>query len=76
MVTIPDLAPQPQFPQISLNVTPQGLIITIQLSGTTNISQLIAAEAMDNIVKMWREMRKNQGNEMDIIRAINSTRNG
>ncbi len=62
---------QPQFPQIGLNILPQGLVITIQLGPTTTIQQLIDASTMDQLCKMWRDSRKNAG---DLLRAVQSSK--
>ena len=63
---------QPTFPQIGLNILPQGLVITIQLGPTTTIQQLIDANAMDQVAKQWRESRKNAD---DLLRAVQHSKN-
>lgn len=63
---------QPAFPQIGLNILPQGLVITIQLGPTTTIQQLIDANAMDQVAKQWRESRKNAD---DLLRAVQHSKN-
>ena len=62
---------QPTYPQIGLNVLPQGLSINIQLGPTTVISQLIDASTMDQLCKMWRDSRKNAD---DLLRAVQSSK--
>lgn len=62
---------QPTFPQVNINITPQGMLVTIALGPTTAINQLIEANAMDQISKAWRESRKNQ---LDIIRTVQNSK--
>ena len=64
---------QPTFPQIGLNILPQGLVITIQLGPTTTIQQLIDANAMDQVATEWRKSRNNTA---DFLRAVQQTKNG
>lgn len=67
---------QPQqlaFPQIGLNILPQGLVITIQLGPTTTIQQLIDANAMDQVATEWKKSRNNTA---DFLRAVQQTKNG
>lgn len=64
---------QPQFPQIGLNILPQGLVITIQLGPTTTIQQLIDVNAMDQVASEWRKSRNNTA---DFLRAVQQTKNG
>jgi hypothetical protein len=61
----------PTFPQINLNIIPQGMSITIALGPTTAISQLIDASTMDEVTKAWRDSRKTTH---DIIRAVQSSK--
>lgn len=63
--------PQQQFPQIGLNILPQGLVITIQLGPTTTIQQLIDANAMDQVAREWK---KSRGNTVDFLRAVQETK--
>lgn len=65
--------PQQQFPQIGLNILPQGLVITIQLGPTTTIQQLIDANAMDQVASEWK---KSRNNTVDFLRAVQQTKNG
>lgn len=62
----------PQFPNVQLNVLPQGLMITILLSPTTSINQMIDASTMDEVAKQWRETRKAA---LDFGRAVKASRN-
>lgn len=64
---------QPMYPQIGLNILPQGLVITIQLGPTTTIQQLIDANAMDQVATEWRKSRNNTA---DFLRAVQQTKNG
>ncbi len=68
-------APQqaPQFPQVGLNLLPQGMVVTIQLGPTTTIQQVIAAETMDQVASEWRKQRKNV---QDVMRTVQATKNG
>lgn len=62
---------QPVYPQVNLNVVPQGLIVSIQLGPTTVIQQVIESGAMDQVVKMWRESRRNVDH---VLRAVQETK--
>jgi hypothetical protein len=63
---------QPTFPQVGLNIMPQGLMVTIQLGPTTSINQIIDANVMDQVAKEWRESRKNVD---AIFRAVQQSKN-
>lgn len=62
---------QPTYPQVNLNVVPQGLIVSIQLGPTTVIQQVIESGAMDQVVKLWRDQRKNVDH---VLRAVQETK--
>lgn len=64
-------AQQPAYPQVNLNVVPQGLIVSIQLGPTTVIQQVIESGAMDQVVKLWRDQRKNVDH---VLRAVQETK--
>lgn len=61
----------PQFPQTNINVTPQGMVITVILAPGIALSTNLNAEMMDNVLKLWRQVRVN---EQDIIRTIEAVR--
>jgi hypothetical protein len=66
-------APQQlQFPQIGLNIVPQGMVVSIQLGPTTSITQVIDASTMDQVVAEWRDQRKNA---QDILHTVQATKN-
>lgn len=69
--SIPLIGEQPAYPQVSLNLIPQGMSITIALGPTTAINQLIDASTMDDVVKTWRETRRNAA---DLLRTVQSTK--
>ena len=62
---------QPAYPQIGLNILPQGLVITIQLGPTTTIHQLLDANAMDEVATQWR---KSRNNTTDFLRSVQQTK--
>lgn len=62
---------RPNYPLINLNIIPAGLVVNIQLGPTTNISQLIDANTMDQVAKTWRESRKNAD---DLLRAVQGSK--
>lgn len=62
---------QPTFPQVNLNIIPQGLVVNIQLGPTTSISQLIDSNTMDQVAKTWRDSRKNAD---ALLRAVQDSR--
>ncbi len=62
---------QPTYPQVNLNLTPQGLNVTIQIGPTTAIVQFIDAGTMDQVAKQWRESRKHSD---DLLRAVQSSK--
>lgn len=64
---------QPTFPQIGCTITPQGMIVIIQLGPTTTIQQFIDAPSMDGIVKQW-QVQKVQA--ATIMRAVENSRKG
>lgn len=62
---------QPTFPQVGLNILPQGLVITVQLGPTTTITQVIDANTMDEVVSQWR---KSRNNTVAFLRAVQETK--
>jgi len=66
-------APQqsPTYPQVNLNLIPQGMSITIALGPTTAINQLIDADTMDQVASQWRKSRKNAD---DLLRVVQSSK--
>lgn len=62
---------QPTFPQVNLNIIPQGLVVNIQLGPTTSISQLIDSNTMDQVAKTWRDSRKNAD---ALLRSVQDSR--
>lgn len=66
-------APQqaPTYPQVNLNLIPQGMSIQIALGPTTTISQLIDANTMDQIAIEWRKSRRNSE---DLLRVVQSSK--
>jgi hypothetical protein len=72
MSNVPEV---PVFPRLNISIEPQGMTVTILLGPGTAISQVIAASDMDNVVKLWRDQKRAMGSELDIIRAVQSTKN-
>ena len=68
------VAQEPTFPQESLRIVPQGLIITVQFTPTFSINQLIPANAMNEIAGAWLESRKQIKKDLEIIRDVNRSK--
>lgn len=66
---------QPSYPITNYNLTPQGLIITVQLDNCTAISHMILNEPLNEIRKLLKEREKQQQNQLALIRHINQSKN-
>jgi hypothetical protein len=61
---------QPIYPLVNLNLSPAGLTITLSLTPTTMLTQVIPPDAVDELVVRWREHKKAQREEQAIIEAV------
>ena len=65
---------QPSFPLTNLNITEQGMLITILLAPGLSINQMIGEETMNQIAGRWLETRREMKKNMDIIRHVKESR--
>jgi hypothetical protein len=61
---------QPSFPQVGINITPDGLVISTVLAPGTVITQMLNTEQVDAICQKWLETRKQRQDEMNIIQMV------
>lgn len=61
---------QPQFPNIAINISPDGMIISLVLGPGTTINQMINEEQMNAICQKWLETRKQVKEELNIIDLV------
>lgn len=61
---------QQTFPQIAVNITPDGMMITILLAPGTAITQALGEEQMNTICQKWLETRKQIKQELNIIDLV------
>jgi hypothetical protein len=65
---------QAPFPRTNFNVTPQGMVITTMLTPDVHIVKLVEPSAMDQITHLWREARKQNQQELQLIQDIQAGR--
>lgn len=66
--------PAPEFPRTNIQLSPNGLAIITSLASGLAITQLIAPEHLDQIARDWRALRKEQANQLDMIRHIEKSK--
>ena len=89
MATIPNIAPQPQEQQLQMNADVQIPFTAFNSKSPMGTNTLIVPnELMVQVVTLWlkshpqeattilQALKKKQSAELDIIRTVNSTRNG
>lgn len=65
---------QAAFPNTNLQVTPQGLLVTIALAPGLIIQQGIGEDAMNAVCKQWLESRKQVKKQLEMIQHINNSK--
>jgi len=88
MATIPNLAQQPFQPSMNAEVQPGATHFKLQTNPLTIKTTIVPDELMAQVVMLWLQahpqeaaqimqaLKNKQRNELDIIRTINSTKNG
>jgi hypothetical protein len=66
---------QPQFPLTNINITPQGMLVSIMLTPTLSFNQLLDENVMNEVVKKWMETRREVKRDLALIHDINRTKN-
>jgi len=61
---------EPTYPLTDIRIVEQGAVINIMLSPHISISQMLSADMMDDLCKQWRQSRKQNSNQLEIIRHI------
>jgi hypothetical protein len=61
---------QPTIPLVNLNVSPAGLTITIALSPTTALTQMLPPDALDELMVRWRQVKQEMLKEQEIIQTV------
>lgn len=73
---LPPVQEEPRFPITNINVTPQGVVVTVILGPGLSITQALGEQVMNDIVKKWletrRELKKQQALISDVIRSKNN----
>jgi len=67
---VPGQQQQPTYPQIGVNMAPQGVIFNIQLGPTVSINHLVTHEDMDNIELMRRAALKEMREQAETARNV------
>lgn len=89
MATLPNLAPQPQEQQMYMNADVQSLYTLFNSRSPMGTNTLVVPnELMVQVVTLWLQshpqeathilqaLKKKHLSELDIIRTVNSTKNG
>ena len=89
MATIPNIAPQPEEQQMQMNADVQAQFTLLHTKSPMGASTtVIPNELMVQVVTLWLQshpqeattilqaLKNKQRNELDIIRTVNSTKNG
>lgn len=72
MLNPPD---QQAYPQTAINITNEGMVISVQLAPGMAFSQLIPVEMMSQIVAKWTEIEGKRKNELAIIDLVQRSKN-
>jgi len=67
-------APQPTFPSTNLQVTPDGLLITIMLAPGLIIQQGVGEAAMNAVCKQWLQSRKDVKQQLEMIQHVKKSK--
>lgn len=61
---------QPAYPQIGLEVKPEGLFISVHLAPGLTLLQGIGEDAMNEVCKQWLETRRQVQGQLEIVRNV------
>ncbi len=67
--------PQPTFPQVRVNVGPQGMQLDVILAPGIQLTTMIGEEQMNQISKMWIQTRKDIADQMRVIEQVRQSKN-
>lgn len=63
-----------KYPVTNVQVAPDGILISIIFSPTIKTDVLLDSTTCNQIVKLWVEQKKQQGNMLDVARRIQNER--
>ncbi len=66
---------QPTFPQVQVQVSPQGMQLNVILAPGIQLSTLIGEEQMNQISKVWIQTRKDIQDQMRVIEHVRQSKN-
>lgn len=70
---VPEPAAPPQFPQVGINIQPNGMLIQILIAPGFAFTQLIDEKTMNDVAGKWletrREIKKEQQLVADVMRS-------
>lgn len=69
------MADQPSFPRTAVQITPEGLLISIILASGLSIHHAIGEETMNEICKQWIESRRQVKHQLQLMQDIQRTKN-
>ncbi|HEX2614016.1 MAG TPA: hypothetical protein VHL10_00865 [Nitrososphaera sp.] len=61
---------QPTFPQTNLNINSNGMIISFLMSPNASFTQVLDAQAMDQVCAKWLEIRRDQKQALGVIDLV------
>ena len=65
---------QPQFPMTNLQITPDGMLISIMFGPGLVLNQVINEETMNAICKKWLETRKELKKQQQLVQDVLRTK--
>jgi hypothetical protein len=75
-IIVPGQIPTPQtFPQIAINITPEGMTIMTALAPGLTLTMSINEQDMNHIAGQWLETRKQIKQQLAIIQDVRRTKN-
>ena len=75
LIPAPETAPEaPQFPMTNLQIVEQGVIVSLVFAPNITMNCLIDPDTMQNLCRKWLDFRKNQADQLRVIREINKSK--
>ena len=75
LVPAPQEAPtHPQFPMTNLQIVEQGVIVSLVFAPNITMNCLIDPDTMHNLCRQFLEFRKNQVDQLRVIREVNKSK--
>jgi hypothetical protein len=66
---------QPKFPQIAINVTPQGMMVSVALAPGLTLTQNLGEDIMNQVCARWLETRQEIKQNLAIIEHVKRSKN-